>query len=111
MGFHLKFKTKNQLLLFIRSEGEEFAELVRQIYNEHLLAKGKIRKTGSFKELLVSFSSLSKDILEDVVNSAISGDYEDEDENDYEDGDEEEDGEEYEDIDEGEDDDDVEETA
>lgn len=100
MDLRMRFKTKSQIIIFIKNQGGEFAELVRKSYNDHALVDGRIRPSKNFKDVLVAFKSISKDVLEDVVNEVIrSEEEEDFDTDEY--GDEEEDA----DADESEDDD------
>lgn len=78
MGLFMRFKTKSQIIIFIKREGEDFADLVREAYNRHPLADGRIRRSGTFRDLLVAFKSVPKDVLEDVVNGVVLGEEEDE---------------------------------
>ncbi|MEC7277910.1 MAG: hypothetical protein VXV96_16425 [Bdellovibrionota bacterium] len=75
----MAFKTKDQIILFIRDNGVRFAESVRMALNSHPLNGVRVPYSENFGEQLRAFKLVTKDILEDVVGDVLArGDEEDE---------------------------------
>ena len=68
----MKWKTKTQIIIFIRNEGKDFAEQVRIALNEHPLNNLTINSQKSFNNLLIALQDVLKDVLEDAVNDVLS---------------------------------------
>ena len=73
----MNFKTKDQIILFIRDNGSSFTENVRVALNEHPLSVSTIPYKESFGEQLRALKTATKDILEDVVADVLVLDDED----------------------------------